>query len=320
MMKALSAISVEADKDYFTHNRRLDVYFSHPKKVEILNNLKNVSKSKALSIKTLSSLMQCPIEKGTGTKNAEGEIHAVIPGNLTPNYLIDLEKTSRTTEEKYTPKKTLKNRDILLLADAHTEGYIGKNTSIIILKKNQKAIYLGHLIRLRPNKQEIDPYYLLAYLNTNDIGLLLQYSVRGQTVALYPDDIVDIPVLSPDSDTQHSIGEKLRKSIDHIIIAQEKKKEIDTIFSSYFPGDITFSKQVSFDFTKKDAYQTFHRADPHSFHPKYKHLQNLLNEAKIKKKRLHKLVKFSKKTSNPKTLGEDTFNYVEIASIDTDYG
>ena len=46
---------------------------------------------------------------------------------------------------------------------------------------------------LRPDKQKIDPYALLAYLRFPSVVAQIQRLVRGQTAHLYADDLLDIP-------------------------------------------------------------------------------------------------------------------------------
>jgi len=86
---------------------------------------------------------------------------------------------------------------------------------------------LGHLIKVRPNKMGINPYYLLAYLNSKPARHFLNYSIRGQTVGLHASDAGRIPALLPPRGIQDSIGNKLKQAIDAKIEAEKKRKEIE---------------------------------------------------------------------------------------------
>ena len=317
-LKKISPVSVVGTRGYFNENKRLDMYFVHPEKIEALEHLNRVANSRNFDTVGLEEVLKLPVEKGSGIKEDVGDNYAIVPGCLTSDFLVDLQKASRSPN--YPSRKQLQNEDILLLADAHSEGYIGKNNSMVILRSDEKAVYIGHLIRLRPDQCKIDSFYLLAYMNFPDIRLLLQYSVRGQTVGLYPNDIRNLPIILPQRGIQISIGDKLKQSIEKKTEAEKKKKEIDEVFNKYLPMDFEMPSNVSYTYDKKESHIINRRLDPHFYHPKYRYVTKLINQAEVQKRNLEDLVSFSKSTFNPEKLGEQKFKYVEIDNINLAYG
>jgi len=314
----VSSVSVIGTKDYFSENERLDMYFVHPKKIDALEYLNKVANSKGFDVVGLEEVLELPVEKGTGIKEYFGDIYAVVPGCLTADFLIDLRSASKSSD--YLPRKQLANGDILLLADAHAEGYIGKNSSMVILRDNEKAIYIGHLIRIRHDPDKINPFYLLAYLNFPEVRFLLQYSVRGQTVGLYPSDVRNLPVVLPPRDEQESVGKKLKESIERKMEAKRKKEEIAAVFAKHLPVDFDVPLTVSFTYTKKESHMMNKRLDAHFYHPKYQYIIRLLEQAQVSKEKLEELVSFSNSTFNPERLDIQKFKYIEIDDIDLTYG
>jgi len=236
-MKVISEISVVSTLQDYQRFYRADPYSVHPRKVRSIESIYNIANNNRWEVKELNCLVTEPLFKSSGIeRNVDGEVIAVKPGALSDDFLIDFSKCAKETEEEYMKAglRQLQDGDIILLADAHAEGYIGYKTSIIRLQKNQKAMLLGHLIKVRPNKKEINPYYLLAYLNSEPARHFLNYSVRGQTVGLHASDAGKLPVLLPSRKIQDSIGDKLKQAIKAKIEAERKRKEIEEIFEKVF--------------------------------------------------------------------------------------
>jgi len=107
----------------------------------------------------------------------------------------------------------------------------------------------------------------LAYLNNQKVRLFFQYSVRGQTVHLYPNDIKRIPAILPPRKIQDNIGNRLRQSIETNLEARKKKKEIDEIFAKYLPMDFEVFNEISFGY-RKSGCLIDRRSNPKSFSPR----------------------------------------------------
>lgn len=265
----LSSISVIGTRQYFSSHKRLDVYFVHPDKIDAYAYIRNIAETTGLKLDDLERLLVLKPASGRGSKEQTGSAMVIKPGLLSSDFLINTDNAAWTTDDDFnaSEKGQLKNGDILVLSAAHAAGYIGKNTSIFLTSDDTKAICIGELIRLRSDNKKINPYYLLAYLNNQKVRLFFQYSVRGQTVHLYPNDIRKIPVILPPRKIQDSIGNKLKRSIEAKLEARKKKKDIDEIFAKYLPVHFEVSNEISFGYRKMSCVIE-RRTDPKSFSPR----------------------------------------------------
>ncbi len=289
-MKVISEISVVSTLQDYQRFYRADPYSVHPRKVRSIEKVKEIAEENSYDVVPLLKLLEIPPSSGRGglSLSSDGEVKIVKPANLTDLFFVDITNCERTTIDVYnsSEKGRLQDRDILILSAAHAEGYIGTNTSIVYLNDNEKAICIGELIRLRPNIEKINPYYLVLYLNSMFGKYMLNYSVRGQTVHLYPKDIEHLPVLLPPREIQDSIGNKLKQAIEAKIEAEKKRKEIEEILGNEFDLDWAklFHKKKEMGYRYSRSLATVNlRVDPCFYHPFY---EELLSQIK-KNKRLH---------------------------------
>ncbi|GAB6065469.1 hypothetical protein JCM9492_05610 [Aquifex pyrophilus] len=271
-MKVISEISVVSTLQEYQMFKRADPYSVHPRKVRSIEKIEEVAEEKGYDILPLIDLLEIPPSSGRGGLPviSNGEVKIVKPANLTDLFLVDLTDCERTTLDAYnsSEKGRLQNLDILVLSAAHAEGYIGTNTSIVHLNDDKKAICIGELIRLRPNIDRINPYYLTLYLNSIISKYMLNYSVRGQTVHLYPKDIELLPVLLPPREIQDSIGNKLKQAIEAKIEAEKKRKEIEEIIYRNLLNIPIYPREISSKYNIKEIKST-KRCDPHFHNPKF---------------------------------------------------
>jgi len=318
-MRVISNISVISTLRECKEFSRADPYSIHPRKIRAIEKMKEIAEKRGWDIVKLEQLVIEDIFKSSGTeRKVDGEVIAVKPGALSDDFLIDFSKCARETIEEYLKagRRQLRDGDIILLGDAHAEGYIGSKTSIIRLLEDQKAMLLGHLIKVRPNPNLINPYYLLAYLNCKLAKYYLNYSVRGQTVGLHARDVKNLPVLVPPRDIQDSIGDKLKQAIEAKIEAEKKRKEIEEIFKSHF-GELNIKKLGGYTFNISQCIEES-RLDPHYFYPEFIKAIKRIRESGFEVRELSELFEFSKETIDPSKF--DKFIYVEIADIDLTYG
>jgi len=312
----LSSISVIGTRQYYTTHKRLDAYFVHPEKIDAYSYIRNIAENKGFKISDLESLLMMKPESGRGAKEQDGSVMVVKPGLLSSDFLIDTDRSEWTSDDDFSTseKGQLKRGDILILSAAHAAGYIGKNTSIFLTSDDNKAICIGELIRLRPDDKRINPYYLLAYLNNQKIRLFFQYSVRGQTVHLYPNDIRKIPVILPPRKIQDNIGNILRQSIEAKLEAKKKKKEIDEIFAKYLPA---FPKEdkLSMRINKEEA-QSLKRMDPTMFSPFIKYVfREIKKKSHFYLKDKSECIFFRGKTPAEKDYVDEGIVVIKVGSI-----
>jgi len=270
-MKVISEISVVSTLQDYQRFYRADPYSVHPRKVRSIEKIEEVVKENGYDVLPLIELLEIPPSSGRGGLPviSNGEVEIVKPANLTDLFFVDLTDCERTTLDAYnsSEKGRLQNLDILVLSAAHAEGYIGTNTSIVHLNDDERAICIGELIRLRPNIDRINPYYLTLYLNSIIGKYMLNYSVRGQTVHLYPKDIEFLPVLLPPRKIQDSIGNKLKQAIEAKIEAERKRGEVEEIYRDLLPSEdelIKNKKEVSTVLRLQDV-KKIKRIDPQFF-------------------------------------------------------
>lgn len=121
-------------------------------------------------------------------------------GNLTGSG-INWEARDRNFISKHETEKRrnsnkpliLQTGDILLTASAHSPVYIAKKSDIFTKIPsfiNSKYIsFVGEVMLIRVNPNEIDPYLLLAFFRSSETIETIQKMVRGQTAHLHPADI-----------------------------------------------------------------------------------------------------------------------------------
>lgn len=112
---------------------------------------------------------------------------------------------------------------------------------------------------------------------------MLNYSVRGQTVHLYPKDIEYLPILLPPREFQDSISNKLKQAIEAKIEAEKKKKDIiDTLeeeFNVSWDELYKYKKVMGYVYSMKDSISQ-QRIDPCFYHPFYRELSRQLRKNK----------------------------------------
>ena len=142
---------------------------------------------------------------GTGktpARSAYSDIGAFLVkvGNLTGsginweardrNYISSEEIKKRSSAKK---PLILKKGDILLTSSAHSPIYIAKKSDIYTgtpeFISESSVSYVGEVMLVRPNKDKISPYLLLAFLRSSQAIESIQNMVRGQTAHLHANDL-----------------------------------------------------------------------------------------------------------------------------------
>ncbi len=163
-------------------------------------------------------------------------LFVVKVGNLTGNGINWQPRDRNFIDCSEIPKRAkqnliVKEGDILLTSSAHSVIYIAKKVDIVhkIPKwVGGNASIVGEVMLLRPNKEKIDPYALLAYLRLPSVVAQIQRLVRGQTAHLYADDLLDIPI--PDTLMKRcttSTEVQGKKALDKIINALRLETELN---------------------------------------------------------------------------------------------
>lgn len=136
--------------------------------------------------------------------------------NLTNKAIeFNFERRGYVTEDIYRrhPEAHVKLHDILVVASAHRPEYIAKKVDIIDIMPFEKCMAVAELLIIRP-KENIDPFYLLAVLRTNEVNEQFRSCIKGTTAHIYPRDIEErvlIPRLLPEKEKE--IAESLKAAL-----------------------------------------------------------------------------------------------------------
>ena len=105
--------------------------------------------------------------------------------------------------------------------------------------KNRKIIPNGNLLVLRLNNEEINPYYLQAYLNSENGQLSLAQIQTGAIImSINPSRIEQMQVSMVDKETQDIFVEKYKRKLMELYLAQEHEKKLKYQIDNLFTNEI----------------------------------------------------------------------------------
>ncbi len=204
------------------------------------------------------------------------------------------------------PKYHIKENDLLITV----VGTLGKVA--IATKKDAKSIFSCKSTIIRT--KNINPYYLLAYLNT-DTGRL--FSLRGKRGAIQEGlnlpDLQEIQVFIPSNDFQKLIEKNIKQSFANTCNSKELFEQAQNILlielglANWQPRhQLTFIKNYS-DIQKAE------RIDAEYFQPKYDEIINAIKSYPGGWESLDNLITL--KNKNFKPIDKQTYQYIELANI-----
>jgi hypothetical protein len=166
------------------------------------------------------SLLCAHIRTKTPARDAYSEagVPCIKLRNVTGNFidLIDCDYIPLRLKGKYV---TAKKYDLIVTATG--EGTAGRVD--MFFDDSVPCVVTGENILLRPNKDGINPFYLLAALRTGVIAMQLRYFVRGATgqTHLYWHDIGNIQIPEASDDIQADC-ERMFRDADKVRRQAEK--------------------------------------------------------------------------------------------------
>lgn len=105
--------------------------------------------------------------------------------------------------------------------------------------KNRKIIPNGNLLVLRLNTEKINPYYLQAYLNSENGQLSLEQIQTGAIImSINPSRIEQMKVSMVDKETQDIFVEKYKRKLMELYLAQEHVKKLKYQIDNFFTNEI----------------------------------------------------------------------------------
>jgi len=231
------------------------------------------------------------------------------------NYFLQLKDTDFIPQSNYQEFVQPKTGDILITATG--EGTIGR---VGIFENGIKCVVTAEVMLVR--SENINPYFLLAYLRSPHGRYQLERYARGSTgqTHLYSKDVALTPL--------PQVSEKAQKEIENLVKqACQKKKSADEKYEEaeenlyellgYKELNLKFEK--SFEAEATEVFSTM-RFDSEYYQPKYKKIIEILNKSSFKAEKLEKIIKISTKKINPKANPTKKIKYVELANINPSTG
>ncbi len=204
------------------------------------------------------------------------------------------------------PQFHIKENDLLITV----VGTLGKVA--IATKKDLSSIFSCKSTIIRAKK--IDPFYLLAYLNSNVGQLFALRGVRGAIQqGLNLSDLKEIKVFLPSEDFQKTIRSIVSKAF--VFTAEEGNLYIQaeqSLLSELGLLNWKPKHQLSFIKNFSDT-QSRERIDAEYFQPKYEEVVGHIRSYKKGNKPLGEIVKTKDKNFQPKD--DVAYRYIELANI-----
>jgi len=131
----------------------------------------------------------------------------------------------------------LKERDVIISAR-------GTKIKVAVAEiKNRKIIPNGNLLVLRLNTEKINPYYLQAYLNSENGQLSLEQIQTGAIImSINPSRIEQMKISMVDKEAQNIFAEKYKRKLMELYLAQEHVKKLKYQVDNLFTNEIEESE------------------------------------------------------------------------------
>lgn len=147
--------------------------------------------------------------------------------NVSNQYVIE-NKSKKITGKDISVSTLVEKDDIVMMRSG--EGGIGK---VAIVKDDIKAIFCDFLIRMRLNKEIINPNFAYFYFRTSYFQYLIEINKKGlgNNTNIFPKDINDLPFPNISLEEQENIVRQINIEIEKQEKIQEeivrKRKEIE---------------------------------------------------------------------------------------------
>lgn len=256
---------------------RIDAEYYKPEFLEVAQSL-----SKSENIKFLSDIVNVVVngvEFRTYFPNGKPYLRVSDIGEV----FMDLSDVKYIPDEfKFNKNIELLERDIL----TSRSGTLG----ISAIAPKAGSIISSHLIRISP-KKEINPYYLVIFLNSKYGRLQILQKNNGAVVPeMNQPSLKSIKVFIPPQSFQQKIEKMVKEAEEKRKLADEKYKEAEEILNKELGlEDLDLSIQKTFEAKFSEAEDRF---DPEYYQPKYKRIISKLKKQKTKP--LSEIVKIRK--------------------------
>ena len=200
-------------KDIFQDaTRRIDAWYWDPNK----NNIaKKIEESVGNDVKEIVRLGDLVVDHGIFYPGRHKRNYVESSSKSVPFYSGTQILQVRPFDIKYQPKdyaparKHFVEKDWILITRSGSTGRV-----VMVTDSIAGAMVTEHVIRVICNKKLIDPYYVYAYLATEDIGkVLLEKGIYASVVDhITPDFVATIPIPRLGTEKENEIADRVRKA------------------------------------------------------------------------------------------------------------
>jgi len=298
----------EIEKKEMFEYERMDVFFFHPRFIE----LDALLKSSKYPLKKLSD-MAIVIKDGphhTPEFVNDGVIF-LQKGDVTEGE-INLERPKRITLEfhEQNPHTQAHPGDILIRKIG-----VGPREAAVV-PEGSPPLHIFVTLALIRLKEEYNPYYVEIFLNSS-LGRA-QTKRRNKGIGspcLHLEDIREIRVPIPPKPIQEKI-------VRIIVEARARKKQnLENVEKIREELNNSFLKEISLKYPEEKEENVFiteldERLDPYYYHPRFKRIMDSIKRGKFELKKLKEIIEFSNEQIDPKKEPNRLFKYIQIQNID----
>jgi hypothetical protein len=293
--------------------RRIDAEFSQPHYVEAE---KRIRTCKVNNLGKLGSFVPGPFGSAFRVCNYDFQSpYRYIRGqDVKPFFILDEDRRFIPEADFVRLKHYAVKKDDVLISVVGTLGNVAVCTA-----QETPAMFSCKSTIFRPS--EIDPYFLLAYLNSASGQLCLLRRQRGAIqMGLNIEDLRSIPVTRLSASDERAIAEKVRRAHGLLISAREKYHSSQQLLGSELGLDKRSGSTPLGHTALFSEIEISRRADADFFQPHYLKLRELIRVYRGGFCRLVNYVVPMRPNFDPTMHAGKAFSYIELADINAALG
>lgn len=316
-MKILSKSPLSFSVDHNLLEDRKDVFYYKPEFIDLDKNIRNL-KHEIKQIKDFSKVICGPFGSAIKVKDYGGSgIPLIRISNIDKNQELSEENTIYITEELAQKLKSYKvKKNDLIISQRGTLGLVVKISDFF-----DGGIISANFIAIK-NIKGIMPDYLKIFLSSSYGKAQLLRKTSGQVQKkITTDDIKSLIIPIPLREIQNKIIKTMKSAYSE---KRCKEQEVDKLLDSinnYVLDDLEIKLPELEDkmcFVVDHGEVKKERADTYYHQPKFKEVKEALEKGKYEIVKLGEVLKISGVLEDISKY--DFINYVDIASIDKDFG
>ena len=284
---------------------RLDAEYYQPEYLEIEERIK---KLKTFVLGEISFITDG--QHGYFKLDENSEIRQITAQHIIDGFIdkTNADRLSKETHEKNL-RASLKENDIVL----STVGTVGN--AGVVTKEIPPANLDQNVARINLNIKDLDPWYLVVFLNSKYGQLQINRNITGQVqqrLSLETLRHLEIPIISE----QEHVGNLLKNSYKALTLSKSLYSQAeDLLLGELGLKNFKLEEELSYIVNLSDV-KSAHRADAEYFQPKYDELIK-----RIAKNEHEKLIKLANRVKTKiKPIPDRLYKYIEISDIDISDG